>query len=172
MSCPTFSQFELEDALYRVFPFGSQEEIAKRIGKSPGLISQYCNPHDSRESPLYKAAQMLAALAEIDPQAGREALELFNLFVHRSLPHEGGCTKTSAVEFIKEASDVSMTAITNEPLYQQWLEATQARDAAARHADNLLAMINAEKMEPNASRARISGNRVFAKNAVNGRKRA
>lgn len=81
-----FSQYELEDAIYKCLPFGAELQIAKRLGKSPGLISQYCNPSDGRGSPIYKAAAMLAVLMDIDPEAGRAALEIFTVFVERGLP--------------------------------------------------------------------------------------
>jgi predicted transcriptional regulator len=79
-------QYEFERDIYGVLAFGDETEIAKRLGKSVGLISQYLDPNNDRESPLLKAARMLAALADIDPIRGREALELFNMYVHRSMP--------------------------------------------------------------------------------------
>lgn len=80
-----FTQFEVETELFRSLRYGGQEAIAEKVRKSAGMISQYMNPNDERESPFYKSAAMFAAWIEDDADAGLEALTTFNILVKRAL---------------------------------------------------------------------------------------
>jgi hypothetical protein len=91
MNSKFFNQYELEFAIHRVLDHTDEVEIAKRVGKPPGseLLSQYLSPNNDRESPLYKAACILAAEIDIDHARGLRMLRVFNEHVERALPDEG-----------------------------------------------------------------------------------
>lgn len=80
------------------------------------------------------------------------------------------CHRVETAKLGTEAADVSGAVLTNEPLYKQLVEATQARDQAERTVKAILGAINAEKDATNGGRTRISGVREFAKKAVEKRK--
>lgn len=104
-----FQQYEFEHAIYACLPFGFQEQLAKALGKSPGLISQYLSPSDDRQSPIFRAAQMLAVLIDVDPEAGRKALDVFNYFVRRSLPdNESLCIHSTRQEAYRQDCEAKL----------------------------------------------------------------
>lgn len=80
------NQFDIEETFYKNLERGDESKIAENLGYSPSYISQLYNPHDPRESTLYRAILELAALIELDPGRGLRALSIFNTFVRRSVP--------------------------------------------------------------------------------------
>jgi transcriptional regulator with XRE-family HTH domain len=81
-----FNQFEIEDSFYRNLERGDEREIAERLGCSQSYISQLYNPHDPRESTLFRAIKEIAALIEVDTTRGLRELDLFNAYVKRAVP--------------------------------------------------------------------------------------
>lgn len=75
------TQFEFEAAIYDAIRFGDISRLAERRGKSVSLYSSQLNPHDERESNLYKAALDIIALIDINPDRGAEVWRLFNDFI-------------------------------------------------------------------------------------------
>lgn len=81
-----FTQYELEFAIGKCLSFGDEDDIAKGVGKSSGMISQYLDPGCERESPIFKAAAILTAWIDANPDDGQKALQTFNSFVGRAYP--------------------------------------------------------------------------------------
>lgn len=80
-----FSQYEFELAISKILEHGDIETIASKVGKGAGLVGQYFDPNNERQSNLYRAAETLTAMIEIDETNGRMALEQFCHFVQRAL---------------------------------------------------------------------------------------
>lgn len=80
------------------------------------------------------------------------------------------CHRTETAKLGNETADVSSAVLTDEPLYKQLVEATQARDQAERTVKAILGAINEEKSATNGGKQRIAPIRSFAKRAVEKRK--
>lgn len=132
-----FTPYEIDHAIYSLLPFGSEAEIAKRLGKSPGLISRYLNPNDDKESPIYKAAAMLAVLMDIDPEAGESALEIFTYYVERAKHHADDKPDAAACLSSKIRTDARTTA--------EIVEAIKDGTIDARETGRILIAISEER---------------------------
>jgi hypothetical protein len=143
-------QYEFEYAIYQTLAFGDELKIAQELSVSPGIVSQYFNPNDERESVLYKAVLTLAAMIKIDRERGCHALSIFTSFVESACPCSG--TKLSidieTVKGIKEDTDVQVAYIEKKPLYDQLLEVNEAIDQKLNQKKAIIEAISAETATP------------------------
>lgn len=148
MNSQHFTQYEFEQAIYRTLEHGDEVEIAKILGVSPGLISQYLSPTDERESPLFKAAAILSAMLETNTVGGCKALNLFTTYCKRSLPDKELCVEKTRRNRFKERMDADLAEAEGKSLDEQIEELEQERDAvdslitAKRRLRNAHALVN------------------------------
>lgn len=123
------------------------------------MLSQYLNPSDDRESPVYKAAAIIAALMEEDEEAGAKVLELFCYFVNRSRQGRQLDVKTTRAKAYKEDAEAKIA------------DANGDVDKAIRELEE---SISAQKTHLSALRAQrqaVNGNvRAWSKEVVKGRR--
>lgn len=141
-----FSQYELEFAIGQQLEYGNDTDLAERLGVSPGIVSQYLNHGDSRESPVYKAACILAEWIDLNPDGGHKALELFNLHVRRAEPKDlvlnvektrERAYKETAEYYLAEAANKTRENVKRELIdsifhLQQHLEAIEAEERKSK----------------------------------------
>lgn len=72
--------------MYAILEWGDETQIANGVGKSSSMMAKYLSPEDCHESPLFKAAAILAAWIDGNHQSGNEALRRFIGFVSRAIP--------------------------------------------------------------------------------------
>ncbi len=112
-----FTQHELETEIAKCLAYGDETPIAKSTGVSVGMISQYLNPNDDRESVLFKAAAVLAGWIDANCIDGRKAQGVFNSFVSRALPtDESLCVDDERRLSHKERSDFHIAESEGKPL--------------------------------------------------------
>jgi len=121
-----FSQYELEFEINKSLNFGDEGEIAKVVKKSPGMISQYLNPNDDRESPIFKAAAIFAAWIEVDADGGVEALTTFHCFARRALNGKDIDVKQARRKSHKERTDFHLVEAEDAPITERITELEQS----------------------------------------------
>lgn len=134
-----FSQYELEFEINKSLNFGDEGDIAKVVKKSPGMISQYLNPNDDRESPLFKAAAIFAAWIEVDADGGLEALTTFHCFVRRALNGKETCVKTARRKSHKERTEFHLADAEDAPITDRITELEESLLADNELLDSLRA---------------------------------
>lgn len=108
-----FSQYELEFNVGQQLEYGDDTKLAERLGVGPGMVSQYMNSGDGRESPIYKAACMFAEWIDLNPEAGCKALEIFNYYVERAKPKNGSlCVDKTREAAFRESSEFQLASVT------------------------------------------------------------
>ena len=118
-----FSQYEAESRADKILAHGDDGEIARRVGKGSGIISQMFSPNDERESNFYKAAREISAVIDIDRSRGCQLLRLFVELCERHLPEIGApCVQQETKKFNKELRDYYDADMCNEPLDKQIAE--------------------------------------------------
>lgn len=156
-----FSQYSLEHAISKHLEFGVEVHLAERLGVSPGLISQYFNPHDTRESPIYKAAAMFSEWIDLDPDNGRAALELFCLYVRKALPPSSDLSSADTrPKVYKENAEYQLAEAEQKPRGEVMRE---LRESIAAKREHLAALEAEEKREKRAQ--------IFETVSANGRAR-
>lgn len=126
MQSKHFTQHELEFEMAKALDFGDETEIAKEIGISAGMISQYLNCNDERQSPLFKSAAILAAWIAVNPDGGMEALTTFHCFVRRALKGKESCIKTARRKSHKERSEFHLVEAEDAPIADRITELEQS----------------------------------------------
>ena len=121
-----FSQYELEFEINKSLNFGDEGEIAKVVKKSPGMISQYLNPNDDRESPIFKAAAIFAAWIEVDADGGLEALTTFHCFARRALNGQDIDVRQARRKSHKERTDFHLVEAEDAPITERITELEQS----------------------------------------------
>lgn len=116
MQSKHFTQYELEFEVNKSLGFGDEIEIAKNAGVSAGMVSQYLNPNDDRESPIFKAAAIFAGWIEQDPDGGVEALTTFHCFVRRALKGQEQSIKDCRRKSHKERAEFYVADAEDAPL--------------------------------------------------------
>lgn len=133
-----FQQYEFELAISRLLGYGDIERIAEKVGKGSGLMGQYFDPNNERQSNLYRAAEVLAAMVEMDEELGCKALETFCHFVQRAKQGKDLCVNETRERAYREdfeaklaeASGASLDVIIKE--YEDDLRATAEHLEAMR----------------------------------------
>lgn len=122
-----FSEAEFGQAMYSNLVFGDETKIAEKIGKSVSIIAQMYSPDAERESNLYKAANELAALIEINETRGCNALQIFNGFVKRAIAGDSGlCVDSVRRKSRKELMEADLAELEGKPLLAQVSELEDA----------------------------------------------
>lgn len=147
MQSKHFSQYELEFEIARSLNFGDESEIAKVVEKSPGMLSQYLNPNDDRESPIFKAAAIFAAWIEVDADGGLEALTTFHCFARRALNGKDIDVKQARRKSHKERTDFHLVEAEDAPLTDRITELEQSIVADNLLLDSLRAEAKREMQE-------------------------
>lgn len=118
-----FSQYEFERAVHAELAFGDETLIAEKLGRSVTLVSQMCNPHDERESDLFKAAKFICAELAVNQCRGVELLQIFNLMCERHVTIEAqNCPNAAASSFMHEFSEAMQARLTDKPAHEQLKE--------------------------------------------------
>lgn len=139
-----FSQYELEFEINKSLNFGDEGEIAKVVKKSPGMISQYLNPNDDRESPIFKAAAIFAAWIEVDADGGLEALTTFHCFARRALKGQDIDVRQARRKSHKERTDFHIVEAEDAPIADRITELEQSIVADNVLLDSLRAEVKRE----------------------------
>lgn len=158
--------FSLTDETRKVFN-GSAKDIAEEADvKDKYIYAILAGTETDPFAPFqfYYAAAVRAG-KDVSPYDNRLAIIRSKYQSHERLDHRQETAKLG-----KEASDVSSVVLTDEPLYKQLVEATQAREQAERTVKAIIDAINEEKESPNGGRTRINGVRPFARAAVEKRR--
>lgn len=157
--------FRLTDETIKVFN-GSAKAIADEADVSDKYIHAILAGKETDPFAPFRFYYEAAARAgkDVTPYDNRLAL-----IRSKYQPADKLDCKEETAKLSSETSDITGAVLTGEPLYKQLVEATQARDQADRLVKAIIHEINKEMSETNGARARISGVRQFAREAV-GRK--
>ncbi len=154
-----FPQHEFEMGLNKHLRYKGETAIAELIHISPSMVSQYLNPNDERESPLYKAAAILAAWIEDDETGGTNALTLFNTFVHRALPGDATLSVNERRRIAcKEHADFMIAEAEGKPLDVRIEEKEESIAADNRLLDALRAEAKREICKDAFRAVEVNGN--------------
>lgn len=175
MKSSQFDQYEFELPINNCLSYRDEEKIAAKVGVSSGMISQYINANDERESPLYKAACILTAWIETSCRDGEKALGIFNSFVGRALPCPGTYdTNEERRKSYEERSEFYIAEAENKPLEKQIEELEESinqdtRLLAAKRAElQRLRQREAFPGQKVSHAVRAIGRRVVVKASQNG----
>lgn len=83
---PVVSQYEFERDVRDCLKHGQIKQIAGLVGHSESYVEQQFNPHDDRESVLYRALEYIVAIDMIDRKTGDEVVGV--LLRHRTRANE------------------------------------------------------------------------------------
>lgn len=131
-----FTQYELEFAIEKCLEHGDDAALAEALGVSPGIVSQYLNKNDLRESPIYKAACIFAEWIHRNPENGKAALDVFCYFVRRSLPGKDLCIDRTREKAFREDVDFKLASV-NGDIDTQIRELEESIAADAEHLEAL-----------------------------------
>jgi hypothetical protein len=133
-----FSQSELEAAIYKTLNHGDEIAIAEKTGMGYSIVSQYLSPDNDRVSPIFRSAQMFAAMIEIDEENGRAALDVFNYFVRRAQKGDGSlCVEHTRAKSFKEGCEAQLAEASGESLDVCIKEYEERIAADAEHLEAL-----------------------------------
>lgn len=143
------SQYEFEREIHNHLDFGDETAIAANLGRSVTLISQQLNPHDERESDLFKAYKLISAQLENNQCRGLEMLQTFCLHVERHVDRETEkkCPAKVASSVMTEFAEMMSARLESKPLNEQLREIDDAIRAAKLLKDAVLDEMSKEMAE-------------------------
>jgi len=163
MRCSHFDQYDLEFAISKQLEFGIEIQLAEKLGVSPGLLSQYFNSNDERESPIYKAAAMFSEWIDLDPENGCAALEVFGIYVKRALRGDTSlCVNKEREKAYRERSEFQIAEASNKTYMERVKELEESIEADRRLLEAFRA--EAKKEIAKASFARLDGLKAVTTN--------